>query len=330
MKNIKINLHMERKRALGIMLLFALLFTLVQIFTAILVKTDCAQLASLLRSDYIYSAISANPSLEDDYYRFDAGISFMLSSDAQASVNAEILMQSKDSDYTELIDWNVGELDIYEVAITEGLARKNGLKIGDRIYSNHVVDGAIHEYTVEWILPELASARIDKSGGYTQGVIIMGYDSKYIENIAHKSVVFTRESIEELTSKVSETPENIVYRLDEITAICMKFLPYFLLFALLSVILARAQVFIITKTLTHNFKRLIILGFEKRKLNSAYNRLVYTIGIASVIISGVIAAIISQLFVFSSVEAVILLALTFIELAALLVWARLSRRKLWR
>lgn len=330
MKNIKINLHMERTRVLAIMLFFALLFFMVEISAAVIMRIDCAQLSSLLRSDYIYSATTANQALKDDYFQFDAGISYMLYADAQTSINAEILMQSPDSDYTDSVDWNADELDLYGVAITEGVAKKNDLKIGDKLYAKHIVDGSVYEYTVEQILPELTSVRITSARGYTRGIIIMGYDTQYIDNITHRRIAFSNESIEELALRVSGTPENIVYRSDEIMAVAMKLLPYFLLFVLLSVILVIALTFVVKKTVQYNFKRLIILGFEKKRLNSAYNRLAYAAGISSVIIAAVIAVAFSQLFVFSFVEAAVLLILPLIELATLFVSTRLSKRQLWR
>ena len=321
---------MERKRALSIMLFFALLFSMVGILAAVIMKTDCAQLSSLLRSDYIYSATVASPVFEDDYFQFDAGISFMLSDDAETSINAEILMQSEKSRYTDLVNWNADELDVYEVAITEGIAKKNGIRIGDRLYSKHIVDGTVHEYTVEQILPELITARVTKHREYTSGIIIMGYDSHYIDNISHRSIVFTRETIDELASRVSRTPESIVYRSDEVTALMMKLLPYFLLVAILDVIIVSVMTFIFTNAVQYNFKRLKTLGFEKKGLDLAYNRLVCSSGLLSIIIAAVIVSVFSQLWVFSFVEAAILVILTLIALATLFVSTRLSKRQLWR
>lgn len=312
------------------MLFFALLFSLVGIFAAVIIKTDCAQLSSLLRSDYIYSATTANPAFKDDYYQFDAGISYMLSADAQKSLNAEILMQSAESDYTNLLDWNIEELSTRGIAITEGLAKKNHLKIGDKLYSKHIVDGTVYEYIVEQILPELISARVTSGRGYTHGIIIMGYDNLYTDNIAHRSIVFTKESIEDLTARVSGMPMNIVYRSDEVEAVALKLLPYYLLFALLAIIITSALTFIVKKSLQYNFKRLIILGFEEKGLNSAYYRLICSVGISSIIIAAVIVSVFSQLFVFSFVEAVALFMLMIIELTTLFVSARLSKRQLWR
>ena len=312
------------------MLFFALLFSMVGIFASVIMKTDCAQLSSLLKSDYIYSATTEKPAFKDDYFQFDAGISYMLSADAQKSLNAEILMQSADSDYTNLLEWNIEELSTRGIAITEGLAKKNNLKIGDKLYSKHIVDGTVYEYIVEQILPELTSARVTSTRGYSRGVIIMGYDSQYTDNIAHRSVVFTKESIDDLTARVSGMPMNIVYRSDEIEIVLIKLLPYYLLFVLLAVIITSALTLIIKKNVQYNFKRLMILGFGEKGLNSVYYGIICSIGISSIIIAAVIAFVFSQLFVFSFAEAVVLFILTIIELATLFVSARLSKRQLWR
>ena len=330
MKNTQINIHMEQKRALALVLFFALLLSMVGILAAVILKTDCAQLSSLLRSDYIYSAIVASPVLEDDYIRFDAEIGYMLSDDAETSINAEILMQSENAIYTDLVNWNADELGVYEVAITEGLARRNGIRSGDRLYSKHLVNGAVHEYTVEQILPELRTARVTRHREYTRGIIIIGYDSQYIDNISHERIVFTREPIDELASRVSGTPESIVYRSDEITVLMMKMIPYFLLFAVLAVIIVSMLTLIFTEAVQYNFKRLKILGFEKKGLDLAYNKLVYSSGLLSIIIAFVIVYVFAQLWVFSFVEAAILFILMLIELATLFVSTRFSKRQLWR
>lgn len=321
---------MERRRALAIMLFFALLLSVVGIIAVISIETYCAQLSSLLRSDYTFSVNTMNPVLKDDYYQFDAGIAYAVSSDSKTAINAEILMQSINSDYTNLIDWNAEKLDIHEVAITEGIARANGLKVGDTLYSKHIVDGVIYEYAIKQILPEITSSRITGTGEYSRGIIIMGYDERYIENIKHKSIAFTNETLGELTAKTSGTPENIIYRTDEITAVLLRLLPYLLLFCVLSILLVTMLVYMTKRAVKYNFKRLAILGFRKRDIDSAYKGLMYTIGILAIFISTVIVVTASRMFVFSFIEAVVLLVMIFIELAALLVSARLSGRQLWR
>ena len=330
MKSKHINLHMERKRALAIMLFFALLLSLIGVFATITVKTDCAEINSLLRSSYIYSAYFANPVFQDDYYQFDAGISFMLSVDAQKSINAEILMQSADSKYTESVAWNTDILGLYGIALTDGLARANKLQVGDKLYSKHIVDGTVHEYDIEKILPEVTSARITNGGDYNSGIIIMGYDSRYIDNITHECILFTNDSVNDFSTRISGTPEKILYRSDEIYTVVKKLLPYFLLFTLLFIMLVSILVRIIMRTVKCNFRRLVIHGFEKKDLNSAYNVLIGRVGVMAILIAACITAGVSQLFVFSLVEALVLLALVCVELATLFVSTGLSKRQLWR
>lgn len=330
MKNKNVDFHMERKRTLAVMFFFALLLSVIGMFAIVTIGTDCANLSSLLRSDYSYSVIASNLVFKDNYYKFDAGINFMLSEDAKSSINCEVLMQSADSDYTDSVDWNPKELSKYGVAVTEGIAKKNGIKIDDKLYSKHIADGTVHEYRVEQILPELTSTRITDARGSTNGIIVMGYDSSYTENFVHKSLIFTENSIEDLTIMISGTPESIVYRSDEILSVAIKLLPYLLLFTLIYVLLVITLIFIITKEVKYNFKRLIILGFKKSELNSAYNGLAYTIGISAIVAATVIDTAVSQFFVFSLVEAAFLLALMFIGMVTLWVSARLSIRQLWR
>ncbi len=239
MKKSGINLHMEQKRALAMMLFFALAFSLISIFSEVSVRTDLADLNSLLKSDYDYSVFTSEPVFQDDYYQFDAGINFMVSAEAKKSINAEILMQSEGSDYTNSIDWNTGKLESSCVAVSEGLARSLGLRIGDVIYSKHIVDGLTHEYTVQEILHERTNARESKQLSYHDGIIIMGYDGKYANGISSRVMVFTKETVQQIDSKVSGTPEDIIYRSDEIATVVKNMVPYTLVFVFLAVFFQR-------------------------------------------------------------------------------------------
>lgn len=145
MKNNHVNLHMNRKRALIMMLFFALALIIQNIITIVCVDSDCAQLYSLWKSKYNFSAIAQNPILCDDYYDFDAGINFSLSPDADTKLDADILMQPMNSRYTDLVSWNTDNLNTHGIAITEGIARANNLNVKDKVYSKHIVDGVIKE-----------------------------------------------------------------------------------------------------------------------------------------------------------------------------------------
>lgn len=329
MRNNRSDLHVEQKRALVIMLIFALLFFLIAFGFVVSLRADCAQLSSLFRSKYSYSATVTKPVLRDDYYRFNAGISFMRSRDSFSGLNADILMQPEDSYYTDAVDWNTELLDTYCVAISAGLARSNNLSIGDLLYSKHVVDGTIHEYTVETILPEISSSITTKDGINTDGIILMGYDRQYVDNITHSCLAFTNKPIGELTEE-SGALTSILYRTDEIFSLIGKTLPYCLLFIILSILVSLVFVRFLTRLVKYNFRRLVALGVEKEKLNGSYNRLVNNTGVGSVLIAFAFSCVLSQLLGPSSVAVVVLCTLMITEVVALLVSSWLSKRQLWR
>ena len=330
MKKSGINLHMEQKRAFATMLFFALVFSLISIFSMMSVRTDLTDLNSLLQSDYDYSVFTSEPLFQDDYYQFDAGINFMVSADANKSINAEILMQSEGSDYTDAIDWNAGKLEASCVAVSEGIARSLDLRMGDVIYSKHIVDGLTHEYTVQEILHERTSARETKRLSYHDGIIIMGYDGKYADGISSRVMVFTKESLQQIASKVSGTPEDIVYRSDEIAAVVKNMAPYVLVFIFLAVLLAVGLVFTIKKAIKYNFKRLSMIGFGKKVLDQSYRHLVYKVGFTSILIAFLISMAVSQLFVFCAADAVFLISIMLAEVIGMMVSEHFFRNRLWR
>ena len=312
------------------MLFFAVAFLIVCLLAAFTISTNSAQMDSILRSDYVYSAITANPVQKDDYYRFDAGISFALSADAEKSISAAVLMQPKNAVYTEMVNWNADILGTNSVAITHGLARSYGLSIGDAIFSKHVTDGTVHQYTIEQILPEVVNERVSGRQSYQDGIIIIGYDSQYVDNISHTSIVFTKDSIEDLAVLAAGMPESIVYRSDEIAAVSKMLLPYWGLFAVLSVLIPYIFVFLLTKEIRYNFKRLIMLGFKKKDLNHSYYTHLYAVCVPPVLIAFALAMFGSQIWEFSFVEVVLLLALMLLGILTVFISAKSSNCRMWR
>lgn len=321
---------MNKKRALFIMFIFAVVLSLLNLFAVLSINTNIAQLDSLLHSDYIYSVVAHKSAYKNDYYCFNAEICFALSSNAETSLNTDVVMQSVESEYTDSIYWNADKLSTYGIAISKGIARNNGLKVGDKLYSKHIVNGAITEYTIEQILPEIKNVRTVKKSNHSNGVIIMGFDNEYIDNITHVSIAFTNDSLEEFSLKISDMPENIVYRFDEIISIGKKLLPYFLLYLLLSVLGICILVFIIVKEIKYNFRRLIMLGFNERELNNSYNKLVYSIGILPILIASFFSAMFSQFFELSVTLIASLFCLMFAEIFALFLSAIILKKRLWR
>lgn len=247
-----------------VMLFFALALVFIGVLAILSIGKNLAQISSLLRSDYEYSVTMRDPILQDDYYQFEAGISYSLSRESQTSLNAEILMQTGDSLYTTSVDWNAEQLSKYGVAISDGMARRYGLKLGDLLYSKHIVDGTIHEYTIEQILPEVSNIKSFARNSFSEGLIIMGYDDQYAENIVHTTRVYTKTPIDQLSSSASDMPVNIVYRTDEIAVVVRTLTPYLLAFLLLSIMASYGAVYFTNREVRHNMKRLIMPGFANR------------------------------------------------------------------
>ncbi len=307
-------------------------FTLISFFLMLIlilsVNKDAIRLNSLLQSDYDYSVTMQDTVRKDDYYQFNAGIEFTLSADANTSLNADIVMQSKDSLYTDMVSWNAEPLSTNGVAVSENVAKSNNLHIGDKLYSKHIVNGESCEYAIEQFLPEAVSVRVTNGINHSDGIIIMGYDERYIENIAHSSIVFTKDSINDLSAIGS--PENIVYRDDEIISSLRSIIPYLAVLSVVSIVTTVALTVLLTKSVSSNFKRLIMLGFDRKQLNKAYYRLVRGTGSTSIITSFALSGIVFLFIKLSVVKILIMMLIPFIEIITLLIASNISNKRLWR
>ena len=321
---------MDQKRALYIMLFFAMLLSLIGVFAAISANRYYVQLNSLIHSDYVYSVTSRSPGSQDSYFQFNAGINYSVSPESAVSLNANILMQSKETLYTDSVDWNAQELNSSGVAISEGIAKAEGLKVGDEIFSKHIVDGEIHAYTIEQILPDIIFARVSPGRTYSDGLIIMGTDEKYVDNISYSFVSYTSTPIEALTQELAEVPENILYRSDEIMTMVKELAPYLVLFLLLSIVIAIIMVGLLAKEIKHNFRRLMTLGWAKNHLDAAYWKHICRNSIPPVLIAFGASLGASLLLSFNTVKAAVMLIIFFAEVVAILLSALLLNRRLWR
>jgi len=312
------------------MLLFSLSLILIGILAILSIGNKLAQLSSLLRSDYEYSATMRDSTLQDDYYQFEAGISYSISSESQSSINAEILMQTGDSLYTTSVNWNAGRLSKYGIAISDGLARRYRLKQGDFLYSKHIVDGAMHEYIIEQILPEVSNTRSFARNNFSEGLIIMGYDEQYAENIIHTSRVYTKTSIDQLSSSASDVPTNIVYRTDEIFAAVWALAPFMLSYLVLSMVVSYVVVYFSNKEIQHNMRRLIILGFNKKDLNNSYYSSIYSACLPAIAAAFLLSVIVAFFLGFSSMEGVYFLIVAVVEATTVFIALNGYRKRLWR
>lgn len=324
----RIALHAEPRKTIITSLVFTLISFFLMLILMLSANKDAIRLNSLLHSGYDYSVTMQDTVRKDDYYQFNAGIEFTLSANANTSLNADIVMQSKDSLYTDMVSWNAEPLNTSGVAVSENLAKSNNLHIGDRLYSKHIVNGESCEYTIEQLLPEAVSVRANNGMNHSDGIIIMGYDERYIENITHSSIVFTKDSINDLSEIGS--PENIVYRDDEIKSSLRNIIPYLAVLSVISIVTTIALTVLQTKFVSCNFRRLIMLGFDRKQLNTAYYRLVHVDGIVSIIASFALSGIVFLFIKLSVVKLLILLLIPCVEVITLLIASNISNKRLWR
>lgn len=324
----RIALHAEPRKTIIASLAFTLISFFLMLILIISVNKDAIRLNSLLQSDYDYSVTMQDTVRKDDYYQFNAGIEFTLSADANTSLNADIVMQSKDSLYTDMVSWNAEPLSTNGVAVSENVAKSNNLHIGDKLYSKHIVNGESCEYVIEQLLPEAVSVRVTNDMNHSDGIIIMGYDERYIENITHSNIVFTKESINDLSAVGS--PENIVYRDDELMSSLRSIIPYLAVLSVVSIVTTVALSVLLTKSVLSNFRRLIILGFDRKQLNTAFYRLIRGTGSISIIVSVALSGIVFLFVNFTAVKLLILLLILFIEIITLLIASNISNKRLWR
>ncbi len=324
----RIALHAEPKKTVITSLAFTLISYFIMLILMLSVNKDAVQLNSLLHSDYNYSVTMQDTVRKDDYYQFNAGIEFTLSADSNTSLNADIVMKSKDSVYTDMIFWSVEELSTNGIAISENLAKSNNLHIEDKLYSKHIVNGEICEYAIEHILPEVVNVQVSNGKNHSDGIIIMGYDERYIENITHSSIVFTKDSINDLSAIGS--PENIVYRDDEIMASLRSIIPYLTVLSVIAIVTTTVLTAMLTNYISSNFRRLIMLGFDRKQLNNAYYRLVCVTGIISIIASLALSGIVFLMIKFSVVKLLLQLSMPFFEIVTLFIASKISNKRLWR
>ena len=192
------------------------------------------------------------------------------------------------------------------------------------------MDGEIHAYTIEQILPDIIFSRVSPGRTYSDGLIIMGTDEKYVDNISHSLVSYTSTPIEELTQELSEMPEDILYRSAEIMMIVKELVPYLVLFLLLSIVIAVVMVGLLAKEIKHNFRRLMTLGWAKNHLDVAYWKHICRNSIPPVLIAFGASLGASLFLSFNTVKAAVMILIIFAEGADILLSALLLNKRLWR
>lgn len=325
-----INLHIDRKKTLPLLALFSLLFVFVNVLIAMSTDDHLVEFNALSHSSYELSAITHKSVEKDDYYQFNAGISFAVSAESKTRLNADVVMRSNNSEYTNSVYWNAGPLNADEVAISKGLAKRYGLSAEDKLYSKHGVDGKIHEYTVNQILPDAIRVRNSKENNYNNGIIVMGYDKQYVDNLSHSWIVFTDRSFEDLASDKAVMPESIIYRDDEIFGAARDILPYLLLWILLSIIAIVLLNVFISKSISYIFRRLALLGYKKHELNYAFRKVTCGSGFVVIVMASLLSALIFYVLSLCSIGYVLLCCTSLVAAIALWIVSGVKLRQLWR
>ena len=328
MKSLKPNLHLQWKKESLFLLGYAVIVLLLTIVVAVSTGSDLAQLSAITESGYVYSVKTQNSTEPDAYYQYSAGISFSVYEDARSGINAEVVMQTENAQYTDLVYWNAERLSKNAVAITKNIADVNGLSIGDVLYSKNIVDGKICEFTIEAILPAATYTRGYKDEFHNDGVIIIGYDSAYADNVAYTCIVFTNKPIEELAPLCTSMPEDLVYREDEISSLVKCIVPYMVVYIFGTTISLVILAVFINKGIAHNFRRLIMLGFERKALNKAYYEHVWQVGGIAIVF-----ALVDAIIAFASVGWIAFVPAVSVAVTGvcvLIVAATRMNKRLWR
>jgi len=325
-----VNLRSRRRQNFELLGVCALLIFLIYGVFSTATAANVGELESLLRSHYLYSAVAPSEVGQDDYYQFDAGIGFTFSERDDTGLNADILMQPDKELYTRAVYWNAKTLSDRGIAISKNLARKNGLDIGDKLYSEHIVNGKVSEYVIEQIIPSVNGARISTRRNYTDGLIIMGYDSRYVDSISHSTVFFTNQTIEDITATIGYTPENIEYRDDEIWSVVKEIIPLFVFAITLTILISSYEIIRLVNNIRTDFKRMISMGYEEEKLDRSLTR--YTHGSAVIVIaaSTIISVLFSLIQKHGLIDGCVLIIMIVLECIVSLIASSIQKKRLWR
>ena len=321
MENVISCFHINTRKNILAFVLFAVALVAINIFVALSVRTYLVQQNVLLHSNYLHSYNAMKNNSDNTYLQFDAGIEFSTSKKYQNGINAEVLMQTDYSNYTDTVFWNANKMSLNDVAISKGIAKRKGLSVGKSLYSKHVVDGKIHKYIIREIIPDVLTARVNNASLITDGIIIMGFDSAYEKNITHSSLVFTNNTLDALLADNSENITNIML---------LKMMPYYLLLLFLSVAMIIGFSNIEKNDIEYNLRRLIILGYSQKSLKKGFFLIICGTGIGLISISSIVSII---LFIFFGTNVIVLcfiLLVIIAELIALFAEENVMIKRLWR
>lgn len=326
----KVHLHTDKRIVLFLIALFSVFSFLVNIFVFVAMNTRIGDLYSLINSKYVYSASSLKGIGSNEYIKFDAGITFVVSPESDRGINSEVIMQSNESEYDGLLYWNPKLLQEDEIAISKGIAESYKLEVGSKLYSKHGVDSTYHEYTVKQIIPEISRTQVNRKNVFLKGIIIMGEDQNYLKNLSHEYVIFADAPVNEIVELTNNSLANIVYRDDEIKIVISGLAPYLILSLISSLAFVIILAMLCVKQVTCNYKRLATLGFEQNKMESAYRANIYGSGLSMIIIEFILNMSATVIIGINSIEVMFWCLNLGLQSVTLCIAVEFQRTRLWR
>ena len=143
-------------------------------------------------------------------------------------------------------------------------------------------------------------------------------------------VMFSKTPINELAQSISEMPDKLLYRSDEIASVIKSAAPYLIVFFLLSILLTEGMVFFFAKSVSYNFIRLVRLGAEEKRLNSSYNRAAYGVGLGCIIAALIFSVIVLCIIGVSKTAAAYVAFVYLGVLLTLICAVNANKKRLWR
>lgn len=143
-------------------------------------------------NEYQYTYRISSPVKENDYL-YGESIYFYTDTNLSVSLLGDCVMSLDDTKYTEntpLVLSNT--LGKREIALSYNLAKQHNLSVGSKVYSKHNIRNVVEEYTVAEILPVCYGIMfVDYE--INRGVMLIGYDSDYVEYTDYTYIAFSKE-----------------------------------------------------------------------------------------------------------------------------------------
>ena len=143
-------------------------------------------------NEYQYTYRISSPVKENDYL-YGESIYFYTDKNLSISLLGDCVMSLDDTKYTENTPLTLSKsLGKREIALSCNLAKQHNLSIGSKVYSKHNIRNVIEEYTVAEILPVCYGITfVDYE--INRGVMLIGYDSDYLEYTDYTYIAFSEE-----------------------------------------------------------------------------------------------------------------------------------------